>query len=176
MGASVYVFDRDLSKLRILDHHFEGKLVTMVSHEFNLEKVCKFADVLVGAILVPGERTPIVITREMVKSMRPRSVVIDLSIDQGGCIETSRPTTHSNPTFLEEDILHYCVPNMTGVLGRTATHAMNNASWPFIKLVADVGLKTALQTNTALRRGLYTHQEEIVHRYLKDSLEGRINT
>lgn len=173
MGASVYVFDRNLEKLRILDHHFEGRLITMVSHEFNLEKACKFADVLVGAVLVPGERTPMVISREMVKSMRPRSVIIDLSIDQGGCIETSRPTTHSNPTYVEEGVIHYCVPNMTGVLGRTATHAMNNTSWPFIELIANVGLEKAIEVDSALRRGLYTHKGEIVHSYLRDSLEGR---
>lgn len=174
MGAAVYVFDQNLSRLRTLDHHFQGKLVTMVSHEFNLEKVCTFADVLVGAILVPGERTPVVITREMVKSMRKRSIIIDLSIDQGGCIETSRPTTHSNPTYVEEGILHYCVPNMTGVLGRTATHAMNNASWPYVRLIAEVGLDSALDNNPCLKRGIYTHQGEIIHRYLRDSLEGRI--
>jgi alanine dehydrogenase len=174
MGASVYVFDRDLHKLRILDHHFQGKLITMVSHEFNLEKVCKFADVIVGAVLVPGERTPIILSREMISSMRPRSIVIDLSIDQGGCIETSRPTTHSNPTFVEESILHYCVPNMTGVLGRTATHAMNNACWPFVKLIAEVGLNNALELNSGLKRGVYTNQGEIIHPYLRDSLEGRL--
>jgi alanine dehydrogenase len=173
MGASVYVFDRDLANLRVLDHHFQGKLVTMVSHEFNLEKVCKFADVIVGAVLVPGARTPVVVTREMIQTMRPRSIVIDLSIDQGGCIETSHPTTHSNPTFLEEDIIHYCVPNMTGVLGRTATHALNNASWPFVKLIAETGLEKALDVNSALNRGLYTFKGEIVHSYLRDYLEGR---
>ncbi len=174
MGATVYVFDQNLAKLRVLDHHFQGKLVTMVSHEFNLEKVCAFADVLVGAILVPGERTPVVITREMVKSMRQRSIIIDLSIDQGGCIETSRPTTHSNPTYFEEGIIHYCVPNMTGVLGRTATHAMNNASWPYVKLIAEVGLETALEANTSLKRGIYIYKGELIHPYLRDSLEGRI--
>jgi alanine dehydrogenase len=105
--------------------------------------------------------------------MRPRSIIIDLSIDQGGCFETSHPTTHSNPTFLEEDIIHYCVPNMTGVLGRTATHAMNNASWPFVRIIAESGLERALETNSALRRGVYTHQGEIVHHYLRDALAGR---
>ncbi len=172
MGAAVYVLDRNLEKLRVFDQFFRGKLVTMVSHEFNLEKVCTFADVIVGAVLIPGERTPIVLTREMVRSMRSRSIIIDLSIDQGGCFETSRPTTHSNPTYIEEDIIHYCVPNMTGVLGRTATHAMNNASWPFVKLIA-AGLDNALETNAALRRGVYTHRGEIVHHYLRDSLAGR---
>jgi len=173
MGASVYVFDHDLAKLRILDHHFEGRLITMMSHEFNLEKVCTFADVIVGAVLVPGERTPVLISRQMVQTMRSRSIIIDLSIDQGGCIETSRPTTHSNPTYFDEDILHYCIPNMTGVLGRTATHAMNNASWPFIRLIAEAGLEIALESNTALKRGLYTLKGEIVHPYLRDSLAGR---
>jgi alanine dehydrogenase len=174
MGATVYVFDRDLSRLRNLDYQFKGKLITMVSHEFNLEKVCKFADVIVGAVLVPGERTPIILNRDMISCMRARSIVIDLSIDQGGCIETSRPTTHSNPTFIEEGILHYCVPNMTGVLGRTATHVMNNASWPFVQLIAEVGLNTALGSSSSLKQGVYTYQGEITHPYLRDSLEGRI--
>ncbi len=173
MGASVYVFDRDLANLRVLDHRHRDRVITMVSHEFNLEKVCKFADVLVGAIQVPGARTPIVINREMVQSMRPRSVVIDLAIDQGGCIETSRPTTHSMPTYEDEGVIHYCVPNMTGVLGRTGTHSLNNASWPFIQLIAEIGLDHALEQNIALKRGLYTHHGEIVHAYLRDSLEGR---
>jgi alanine dehydrogenase len=173
MGASVYILDRKLSRLRELDHHFQGRVVTMVSHSFNIEKVCGFADVLVGAVLVPGARTPTLVDRETVKSMRPRSVVIDLSIDQGGSIETSRPTTHSNPTYIDEQVIHYCVPNMTGVLGRTATHTLGNASWPFVQLIAEIGLEKALNANSALRRGLYTHQGEIMHLFLKDALEGR---
>ena len=173
IGASVYILDRDLNRLRELDHHFRGRVVTMVSHNFNIEKVCGFADILVGAVLVPGERTPVVVSRETVKKMRPRSIIIDLSIDQGGCIETSRPTTHSNPTYLAEGILHYCVPNMAGVLGRTATHTLGNASWPFIRQIAELGLEAALDGSPALRRGLYTHQGEIVHPYLQDALEGR---
>ncbi|MCD6401534.1 MAG: alanine dehydrogenase [Anaerolineales bacterium] len=173
MGASVYVLDRNVEKLRELDREFPGRIVTMVSHSFNLEKICKFADVLVGAVLVPGERSPILINREMVKSMRPRSIIIDISIDQGGCIETSRPTTHSNPTYLEEGILHYCVPNLTGVIGRTATHALNNSSWDFIKQMANTGIETALQENRALMRGVYTHHGEIKNTSLYNALEGR---
>ena len=173
IGATVYVLDKDLSKLRDIDHDFQGNVVTMVSHAFNLEKVCTFADVIVGAVLIPGERTPIVLNREMIGSMRSRSIIIDLAIDQGGCFETSHPTTHSNPTFLEEDIIHYCVPNMSGVLGRTATHAMNNASWPFVKMIAEVGLDDALELNSALRRGVYTQHGEIVNPYLRDSLAVR---
>jgi alanine dehydrogenase len=173
MGAAVYVLDKNLRRLQDLDREFHGRIVTMVSHSFNIEKVCKFADVLVGAVLVPGARTPVLVSRQMVQSMRPRSVIIDLSIDQGGCVETSRPTTHSNPTFLEEGVIHYCVPNMTGVLGRTATHALNNASWPFVRQIAEVGLETALDQNAALRKGLYTHRGEIVHPVLDDALAGR---
>ncbi len=174
LGASVYILDKDLDRLRELDARFQGKVVTMVSHAFNIERVCRFADVLVGAVLNPGERAPILVTRAMVKSMRSRSVVIDLAIDQGGCFETSRPTTHSNPTFIEEDVIHYCVPNMTGVLGRTATHALNNATWPFIDMITDIGLEKSLTQNPALRRGLYTHQGEIVHPKMRASLEGRL--
>ena len=173
MGAAVYILDRNLARLRELDHHFQGRVVTMVSHSFNVEKVCGFADVLVGSVLVPGARTPIVVDRETVKTMRSRSVVIDLSIDQGGCIETSRPTTHSNPTYIDEEIIHYCVPNMTGVLGRTATHTLGNASWPFVQQIAEIGLEKALKANSALKRGLYTHHGAIIHPHLKDALEGR---
>jgi alanine dehydrogenase len=173
MGAAVYVLDKNLRRLQNLDREFHGRIVTMVSHSFNIEKVCKFADVLIGAVLVPGARTPVLVSRQMVKSMRPRSVIIDLSIDQGGCVETSRPTTHSNPTYLEEGVIHYCVPNMTGVLGRTATHALNNASWPFVQQIAEVGLEKALKQNNALSKGLYTHQGEIVHPILRDAMAGR---
>ncbi len=173
MGASVYVFDRDLANLRLLDKHYQGRLTTMVSHTFNLEKVCTFADVVVGAIQMPGARTPTVVTRAMVQSMRSRSIIIDLAVDQGGCIETSRPTTHSNPTFIEEDVIHYCVPNMSGVLGRTATHALNNAAWPFVRQIAEMGIDKALENNRTLQRGIYARHKEIIHPYLKDALEGR---
>jgi alanine dehydrogenase len=124
-------------------------------------------------VLVPGARTPILVNREMIKGMRPRSVIIDLSIDQGGCIETSRPTTHSNPTYMEEDIIHYCIPNMTGVLGRTATHTLGNASWPFVKLIAELGVEKALEASKPLKSGLYTSQGKIIHPYLHHILEGR---
>ena len=173
LGAAVYILDRNLERLRELDNRFHGQVVTMISHPFNIERVCRFADVLVGAVLTPGERAPILVNRDMVKSMRPRSIIIDLSIDQGGCIETSRPTTHSNPTYIEEDVIHYCVPNLTGVLGRTVTHALNNASWPYVQMIAEIGLDKALGKSPSLKRGLFTHQGEILQSRLQDSLEGR---
>jgi alanine dehydrogenase len=167
MGASVYILDRDLERLHEIYRLFEGRVITMVSHNFNIAKVVRFADILVGAVLVPGERAPILVTREMVRSMRPRSVIIDLSIDQGGCVETSRPTTHESPTFVEEGILHYCVPNVSGVLARTATHAFNNAAWPHIQSIVRLGLDGAIKTDPALACGVATRDGEIVHPALK---------
>ncbi len=171
LGASVHVLDRNLERLQYLDTLFKGRVTTMVSHTFNIERVVRFADVLVGAVLVPGARAPILVTREMVRSMRPRSVIMDISIDQGGCVETSRPTTHSNPTFEEEGVIHYCVPNMTGVLGRTATHALNNASWPHVRLITELGLEKALEADPALARGVNTRDGEIVHPVLRAAYE-----
>ncbi|OQX61389.1 MAG: alanine dehydrogenase [Anaerolinea sp. 4484_236] len=173
MGATVHLLDNKLETLQAIDREFNGQIRTMVAHDFNIEKACSFADVIVGAILKPGSRTPLIVTREMVKVLHPRSIVMDLSIDQGGCFETSRPTSHSNPTYLEEDVIHYCVPNMTGVLGRTATHAMNNASWPFVKQIAQIGIEKALEQNSALKKGVYTHKGEIVHQSLHRVLTGR---
>lgn len=172
-GASVYVLDQDFSRLQYLDERCRagGRLVTMVSHRFNIAKVIKFADVVVGAVLVPGARAPIVVTREMVRSMKPRSVILDISIDQGGCVETSRPTTHHNPTFIEEGIIHYCVPNMTSVVARTATHALNNAAWPFIREIAQDGLEAAVAKTPALKRGVATHAGRVVNPTLAASLD-----
>lgn len=168
-GASVYVLDKDLDRLRTLDQMC-GRLVTMVSHTFNLRKVMKFADVLVGAVLVPGAKAPILITREMVKLMKPRSVILDIAIDMGGCVETSRPTTHRDPTFIAEDIIHYCVPNMTSIVARTATHAFNNAAWHYVWEVAHGGFDSALKQIPALKRGVATHNGHVVQPSLAEHL------
>jgi alanine dehydrogenase len=164
-GASVYVLDHDLRRLQYLDeiHGKHGRLVTMVSHAFNIRKVAKFADVLVGAVLVPGTRAPIVISRELIRLMKPRSLIMDISIDQGGCVETSRPTTHRDPTFIQDEIIHYCVPNMTSVVARTATHAFNNAAWPFVAQIARQGLQAAVNQSSALRRGVATHDGKMIN-------------
>jgi alanine dehydrogenase len=167
LGATVHVLDHNLERLQEIDRLFGGRVITMVSHAFNIAKVVRFADILVGAVLVPGERTPILVTREMVRTMRPRSVIMDVSIDQGGCVETSRPTTHASPTFVEEGILHYCVPNMSGVLARTATHAFNNAAWPHIRNIVRLGLDEALRQDPALARGVATRDGKILHSALR---------
>ncbi len=177
-GSSVYVLDKDLKRLQVTDEMLgmNGRLVTMVSHDFNLRKVAKFADVLVGAVLVPGARAPIVITRELVKLMRPRSVIMDISIDQGGCVETSRPTTHRDPVFVEENVIHYCVPNMTSVVARTATHAFNNAAWPFIQDIARDGVDAALEHAGPLSRGVATHRGNVLNATLAASLSRKERT
>ncbi len=166
LGATVTVLDRDLARLERVTDRCEG-VITMVSHTFNVRKVVKFADVLVGAVLVPGARAPMLVTRDMVRSMRPRSVILDIAIDQGGCVETSRPTMHRTPIFVEENVIHYCVPNMPGVLGRTATHALNNANWPFIQQIVALGVEGALQQNPALARGVATRDGQLIAGRLK---------
>ena len=167
------MLDSSLKILQQIDDEFGGRVNTLVSYPFNLNKVCSFADVFVGAVLVPGAPSPIVVTRDMVKRLHSHSIIIDCSIDQGGCIETSRPTTHSNPTYLEEDVIHYCVPNMTGVLGRTATHVLGNAIWPYISQIAELGIDKAIKGNPALNNGVYTTKGKIINQVYKRALEGR---
>ncbi len=161
-GARVILMDHNLRKLHAAHDRFGGQVTTMMSHDFNLARVCKFADVLVGAVQVPGQRAPLIITREMVRTMRPGSLIMDISIDQGGCVETSRPTRHDQPTFVAEGVTHYCVPNMPGVVGRTATHAFLNAAWPYIMNVVDEGLEAALVQNASLSRGLAMRKGDLL--------------
>lgn len=153
LGARVTLLDVDPAVLKQIDDTMRGRVVTMAGNPHNLRKAAAFADVLVVCVLLPGERSPRIITRDMVRSMRQRSVILDISIDQGGGVETSRPTTHSDPTFVEEGVIHYCVPNMPAAVGRTATHAMTNAVLPFVREIAALGLTRALRQNAALARG-----------------------
>jgi len=122
-----------------------------------------YADVLIGAIHIPGVKSPVVVTRDMMRTMKPRSVAMDIAIDQGGCFETSRPTTHRDPTFVAENVIHYCVPNMTSVVARSASQMLNNAAWPFVSAVADHGLESALESHPALTRGVATHQGRVIN-------------
>jgi alanine dehydrogenase len=162
MGAHVTVIDQNLIALQSLWDRFPG-IVTMISTKRNIERATAFADVVVGAVLEPGQRAPILITREMLRGMKPRSVVMDISIDQGGCIETSRPTTHEHPVYMEEGILHYCVPNMPGAVARTATHAFVNAAMPYILEIAKLGAAEAIEQNPAIEKAVNTHDGQLVH-------------
>jgi len=162
LGAHVTVLDKSVDVLQEVYSRFNC-VTTMISTKRNLEKATAYADVVVGAVLVTGERTPILITRPMMRAMKPRSVFIDVSIDQGGCAETSRPTMHDQPTYVEEGIIHYCVPNMPGVVARTATHAFVNAAMPYIEEIANKGVANAILENEAISKAVNTHNGELVH-------------
>jgi alanine dehydrogenase len=162
LGAHVTVLDKDINALQRVSQ-CSGNIATLPSNDRNIRKACEYADVLVGAVLVPGERAPILVSREIVKKMKKRSVIIDISIDQGGCIETSRPTSHDHPTFVEEGVIHYCVPNMPGVVARTATQGFVNAAIPYILDIANLGVDKAVEKNPAIGHAVNTHQGELRH-------------
>ena len=162
LGAHVTVLDISIKALQNIHDRFPG-VVTMIANPINISKACTYADVLVGAVLIPGERAPIVVTRSVVKKMKPRAIIMDISIDEGGCIETSRPTSHDQPTFIEEGVIHYCVPNLPGVVARTATHAYLNAAMPFIQELADQGIDLTIQKNQSIYKGVMTHKGKIIH-------------
>jgi len=158
LGAEVIVLDRNLRKLQYIDERFNGRITTMFANKYNLKRAVTFADVLLGAVLIPGQRAPILVTREMVKTMRPGSVIIDFSIDEGGCVETSRPTTLRDPSYLLEGVVHYCVPNMTSVVARTTSYAVTNAALPYLRALGEYGLIGALHRESALVRGINLYQ------------------
>jgi alanine dehydrogenase len=162
LGAHVTVIDKDLNALQRIDEKFPT-VVTMISTKRNIERATAYADVVIGAVLIPGQRAPVLLTREMVRAMKTRSVLIDISIDQGGISETSRPTTHQQPTFIDEGVLHYCVPNMPGIVARTATHAFVNSAVPYILEIANRGVEAAIQADPALELGVNTHDGKLVH-------------
>lgn len=160
LGAHVTALDSNIDALRDIYEKF-SRIVTMTSTERNIERCCAYADVVIGAVLVPGERAPVVISRQVVANMKPRSVIIDLSIDQGGCFETSRPTKHDRPTYIEEGVIHYCVPNIPGVVARTSTYAFMNFALPFISKIAKLGVDEAIKTNPGIAAGINTHEGEV---------------
>jgi alanine dehydrogenase len=162
LGAHVTVIDKDVKVLQKVYDRFPT-VVTMISTKRNIERSTSYADVVVGALLISGERTPTLITREMIRAMKPRSVLIDVSIDQGGCSETSRPTTHELSTYVDEGVIHYCVPNMPGVVARTATHAFVNAAMPYIEELANAGVEETIQRNAAIGKAVNTHDGKLVH-------------
>ena len=156
IGCNVILLDPYMERLRRANDMFNKQVVTYLPFQYNLEKVIPFADALIGAVLIHGEKTPKLVNEEMVSRMKPGSVIIDVSIDQGGCIETSRPTTWASPVFKEHEITHFCVPNMPSNVGRTATYALSNAMLPYILDIANRSLKVALEADPGLARGVYT--------------------
>lgn len=154
MGANVVVIDRSLDRLRQLDTLLHGRFHTLAANIDNVAFVVTRADVVVGAVLLPGAKAPKIVTAEMIASMQPGSVVVDVAIDQGGCIETARPTTHSHPTYIEHGVVHYCVTNMPGAVPRTSTIALANATLPYLLQLADFGLIRAAALDPALAQGI----------------------
>jgi alanine dehydrogenase len=155
-GAQVIVLDKDIHRLRRLEKIFNKQITTVVANPYTISRGVKFADVLIGAVMIKGEKTPNLVTEEMVKTMKKGSVIIDVSIDQGGCIETSRPTSISTPTYILHNVIHYCVPNMTALVARTASFGLTNVVLPYISAIADNGVNTALMNDHGLTKGVCT--------------------
>jgi alanine dehydrogenase len=162
-GARVYILDRSVEVLRSIEREFGARAVTVHSSRDTVEQHVLSADLVIGAVLVPGAAAPKLVTREMVKAMKTGSVVVDIAIDQGGCFETSRPTTHADPTYVVDDVVHYCVTNMPGAVPRTSTYALNNATLPFVIALANKGWKRALADDEHLRNGLNVARGKVTH-------------
>ena len=175
LEAEVTVLDRSLARLEELDFRFGGRIRTLYSTMDAIEREVQEADLVIGAVLIPGAAAPKLVTRAMVARMRPGSVLVDIAIDQGGCFETSRPTTHSDPVYVEAGVTHYCVTNMPGAVARTSTLALNNATLPFILAIAGKGWPAALREDANLLAGLNVHRGRVTHEAVAESL-GRTYT
>ena len=171
MEAKVTVIDRSIDRLRELDEVFGAQLTTVFSTVDAIEQHVLNADLVVGAVLVPGAAAPKLVTRAMVKRMRPGSVLVDIAIDQGGCFETSHATTHDDPTYVVDGVIHYCVANMPGGVARTSTFALNNATLPFAIALADKGWRKACSDDVHLRNGLNIHDGKVVYKAVADALK-----
>ncbi|MBX9599147.1 MAG: alanine dehydrogenase [Burkholderiales bacterium] len=154
LGADVTIFDRNLNLLKKIDNDFQGRIKTIYSNHMNLEKAICSAHMVVGAVLIPGAAAPKLVSRSMLKEMKKGAVLVDVAIDQGGCFETSMPTTHESPTYIVDDVVHYCVANMPGAVAKTSTLALTNATLPFVVELANKGWKQAVQENHHLLNGL----------------------
>lgn len=171
MGAHVVVIDKSVERLYHLDLQFGSKIWTIYSTIDSIEKHVTEADLVIGAVLVPGASAPKLVTRDTLSKMRHGSVVVDISIDQGGCFETSHPTTHENPTYIVDGVVHYCVSNMPGAVPRTSTFALNNATLPFVLALANDGYRKAMALDQHLRNGLNVCHGKVTHRAVADALK-----
>lgn len=169
LGFHVTLLDRDINKLREADKVFGTKVKTVVSNAFELERAVVEADLVVGAVLIPGAKAPKLVTNELVAKMKPGSVLVDIAIDQGGCFEDSHPTTHAEPTFMVHNSVFYCVANMPGAVPNTSTYALTNATLPYILELANRGWAEALRRDAALARGLNTHEGQVVYREVAEA-------
>ncbi|MEE2997980.1 MAG: alanine dehydrogenase [Pseudomonadota bacterium] len=163
MGGQVTLIDRDLRRLAEVDAHYKSLITTRFSNQTNIEEEVLSADLVIGAVLVPGAEAPKLVTADMVQKMKRGAVIVDVAIDQGGCFETSRPTTHDDPTYVIDDVVHYCVANMPGAVARTSTFALNNATLPFALRIARKGVKEALSADPHLMEGMNIHAGKLTY-------------
>lgn len=171
LGAHVTIMDINLDRLRHLSDIMPKNVTTLYSNEYNIRKLLPTADLIVGAVLIPGAKAPNLITRDMLKDLEKGTVLVDVAVDQGGCIETCTPTTHENPTFVIDDVVHYCVANMPGAVPFTSTTALTNATLPYAIKLAEMGWKKACQQDTSLKKGLNIIQGKIVYKEIADTFE-----
>jgi alanine dehydrogenase len=171
MGATVTVIDRNPDVLRRVSTQLGARVRTVFSTSDAIETLCRRADLVIASVLIPGAAAPKLITADTVRAMKPGSVIVDIAIDQGGCSETSRPTTHSAPTYVLYDVVHYCVTNMPGAVARTSTFALNNVTLPFVLALADKGYRHALGEDEHLRRGLNVYEGMVTHRAVAEALK-----
>jgi alanine dehydrogenase len=171
LGSRVTVIDINLDRLRHLDQVMHGRMNTIASNRRNIGEAVRRAELLIGAVLVAGAKAPMLVSREMIASMAPGSVVIDVAVDQGGCIETIRPTSHSHPTYTVDGVIHYAVPNMPGAVPRTSTYALSNATLPYVMRLAEVGFEEAISREVALWRGVNTCAGHVTHEGVADATD-----
>lgn len=171
MGADVIILDIDLQRLRYLDDVMPKNVKTVVSNPYSIRKYLSHADLTVGAVLIPGAKAPKLITRDMLKIMKPGSVIVDVAVDQGGCIETARPTTHDDPVYVVDGIVHYCVANMPGAVPFTSTLALNNATFPYVLELADKGAKNAILSNKEIWRGVNIYNGTICYEAVAEAFD-----
>ncbi|MBW3595277.1 MAG: alanine dehydrogenase, partial [Actinobacteria bacterium] len=163
MEAEVLVLDKNMNKLREIDKIHKGRIMTIASNQLSVEEAVISADLVIGAVLIPGARAPKIVSEQIVKDMKPGAVVVDISIDQGGCFETSRMTTHSDPTYVVHDVVHYCVGNMPGAVPHTSTYALTNATLPYVVDLANKGLEQAVRDDPHLAPGVNVYKGAVVY-------------
>lgn len=171
IGAEVTMIDRDVRRLEYLDDIFGSRIRTLMSNISNIEASVRNADLVVGAVLITGAKAPKIVTRQMVREMEPQSVIVDISIDQGGCIETIRPTTHDHPTYEEEGVIHYGVTNIPAAVARTSTYALTNVTLPYVVQLSNKGFIQAVRENSALFQGVNAYQGQITYKTVADDLD-----
>jgi len=169
LGAQVTILDVNVDRLRYLDDIMPGNVILLMSDAINIRRTVAEADLVVGAVLLEGARAPVLVTRDMLRTMQPGSVLVDVAVDQGGCCETTCPTTHSNPTFIVEGVVHYCVANMPGAVGRTSTYALANVTLPYAAQIADNGWQEAAKMNRAIGRGLNVVEGNVTNKAVAEA-------